>query len=231
MKNKNLIFNFPYLCLFILLTLLIQCHDDELTNEVVDKDGNVYKTIKIGEQTWIAENLKTITYRNGDPIPLIKDNLKWHSQINGACCYYNNDSILGKDYGVLYNYYAIQDPRNIAPQGYHVATDEDWTKLSNFIGGLSTAGGKLKEIGFVHWLTPNSGATNEIGFNCRGGGYRDISGSFAGLGMFCAFWNGTEFVAGQAINRIIYSNDTQMTREISNLGINGAGGYVRIVKD
>ena len=138
---------------------------------VVDIDGNVYNTVTIGTQVWMVENLKTTKYRNGDAIPNVTGNASWVALSTGAYCWYNNDAATYKaTYGALYNWYAVGDSRNIAPSGWHVATDSEWTTLSTFLGGESIAGDKLKEIGTSHWLSPNTGATNSNGFTAFPGG-------------------------------------------------------------
>jgi uncharacterized protein (TIGR02145 family) len=138
------------------------------TNTVKDMDGNVYKTVKIGNQNWMAENLRTTKYRNGDPIPLITDAGAWSNLSSGA---YQGPFFADKlEYGNFYNWFAVSDPRNIAPEGWHVATDADYTELATFLGGNGVAGGKLKETGTTHWEAPNTDATNETGFSALGAG-------------------------------------------------------------
>jgi uncharacterized protein (TIGR02145 family) len=143
---------------------------DVETNTVTDIDGNIYHTVTIGTQVWMVENLKTTKYRNGDPIPNVTGNA-WAALTTGAYCWYNNDAATYKaTYGALYNWYAVADSRNIAPTGWHVPTDAEWTTLTTFLGGESVAGGKLKETGTNHWTSPNTGATNETGFTALPGG-------------------------------------------------------------
>ena len=160
---------------------------------VTDIDGNLYKSIKIGNQIWMAENLKTIHYRNGDPISNITDDNAWASSSSGAYCWYNND-LANKDiYGALYNGYAVKDSRNIAPVGWHVATLDEWNTLINYLGGVSVAGGKMKETGTAHWDSPNSDATNESGFNALPGGCRAKStGAFQNKGIIGFYRTSTE---------------------------------------
>lgn len=155
---------------------------------VTDIDGNVYKTVTIGTQVWMAENLKTTKYRNGDPIPNITDNTAWKKLNSGALCNFNNDANIGDKYGKLYNWYAVDDSRNIAPAGWHVPTDAEWTTLIDYLGGEKVAGGKLKEIGITHWNTPNTGATNETGFTALPGSYRSNDGRFDDIGISGMWW-------------------------------------------
>ncbi len=158
---------------------------------VTDIDGNVYHLVTIGTQVWMLENLKTTKYRNGDPIPNVTDNTSWTALQTGAYCWYNNDitTTYKATYGALYNWYAVNDSRNIAPAGWHVAKDLEWSTLITFLGGESIAGGKLKETGTTHWLSPNNWASNSGGFTALPGGSRSfMNGSFDGIGSTCVWW-------------------------------------------
>ncbi len=159
---------------------------------VSDINGNVYKTVVIGTQVWMAENLKVTRYDNGDSIPDVKDST-WVSQMSGAYCWYNNDSVKNmKTYGALYNWYAVSDPRGLAPEGWHIPSDNDWTILMNTLGGDSIAATKLKEAGKGHWLSPNSSSTNETGFTALPGGSLYDNGPFTYLGNYGYWWSSTE---------------------------------------
>ena len=120
------------------------------TCDVSDGNGNYYHTVTIGTQVWMVENLKATNYRNGDPIPNVRDNNDWMNITSDAFCDYDNDTSNAKIYGHLYNWYAVTDSRNIAPFGWHIASNEEWTELSDFLGGASIAGGELKETGTSH---------------------------------------------------------------------------------
>jgi uncharacterized protein (TIGR02145 family) len=137
--------------------------------------------VTIGTQTWTKSNLQTTTYRNGDPIPEVQDATTWDNLTTGAWCYYNHDAAIGAVYGKLYNIYAIQDPRGLAPQGWHVATYADWDTLKTYVGSNS---GLIKEAGTSHWNTPNTGATNSTGFTLLPGGYRSSGNVFVYLGNY-----------------------------------------------
>jgi uncharacterized protein (TIGR02145 family) len=179
---------------------------------VTDYDGNVYQTVTIGAQEWMAENLKVTHYRNGDPIPNATDSMTWVGLTAGAYCNYDNDEGLVATYGRLYNWYAVDDSRNIAPEGWHVPTDADWKQLEMYLG-MSQAeadstgwrgtdeGGKLKETGTTHWQSPNTGATNESGFSALPGGFRLYNGAFDGMGRYAPFWCSTEGDAGGGMYR------------------------------
>jgi uncharacterized protein (TIGR02145 family) len=158
----------------------------QYSNEVTvttNSSSNNLCEVTIGSQIWSCENLNVSTYRNGDPIPEVTDPVAWTSLTTGAWCYYNNDPSNGAIYGKLYNWYAVNDPRGLAPQGWHVATESDWNKLVKHIDvGADTmcqncnqstiAGGKLKEIGVTHWQSPNTGSTNSNNFSALPSGFR-----------------------------------------------------------
>jgi len=156
---------------------------------VKDIDGNSYHTVVIGSQVWMVENLKTTRYRNGDAIPNVADGTKWAGLTTGAYCNYSNDVNNGKKYGRLYNWYAVSDSRNIAPLGWHVATDAEWKTLISCLGGASAAGGKLREAGKAHWIA--SIADNKSGFTALPGGQR-VNGQFGRIGRLGQWWTSTE---------------------------------------
>ena len=195
MKFKSLFIVFLYSGILILM--IISCKKESNTNAstnpsstVTDIDGNVYHTVTIGTQVWMVENLKTTKYRNGDPIS--NDLGMWVSLVTGAYSWFNNDATNYKNpYGALYNWYAVTDSRKIAPSGWHVPSDAEWSILINYLGGESIAGGKLKETGTVHWFTPNVGATNSSGFTGLPVGYRSIFGNFNSYGDLCYWWSST----------------------------------------
>jgi uncharacterized protein (TIGR02145 family) len=156
---------------------------------VKDIDGNEYKTIVIGAQTWMAENLKTTKYNDGKSIETTATNSDWNTLTNGGFCWYNND-VKNKDtYGAIYNWYAVNTGK-LCPTGWHVATDKDWQTLSSNLGGTYLAGGLLKETGTTHWIDPNL-ATNETGFTALPGGTRNYFGSYDALGKTCYLWSST----------------------------------------
>jgi len=142
------------------------------TDSAIDLDGNVYKTVKIGAQIWLAENLKTTKYNTGIEIPMVENGSSWGSLKTGGYCWYDNDSAFyEKDYGKLYNWYTVKTG-DLCPSGWHVPSETDWFELINNLGGITLGGGKLKETGFEHWPRPNTGATNEGGYTALPGGYR-----------------------------------------------------------
>jgi uncharacterized protein (TIGR02145 family) len=161
-------------------------------NTITDVDGNIYNTIVIGTQTWMLENLKVTKYRNSDAIPNDTNSAEWITLTSGAYCNYNNDVNNSTTYGRLYNWFAVNDIRNIAPVGWHIATANDWETLINYLGGKESAGGKMKEAGLAHWISPNMDADNSSGFTALPGGNRFSDGTFGHLGQNCFFWSATE---------------------------------------
>ncbi|MFN5208535.1 MAG: FISUMP domain-containing protein, partial [Bacteroidota bacterium] len=169
---------------------------------MTDQDGNVYNTIVIGTQEWMAENLKASHYRNGDAIPVVADSATWVNTLNGATCFYDNDSAANNcPYGKLYNWYAASDVRNLCPAGWHVPTDAEWTTLTTFLGGENVAGGKMKSTGTQYWLSPNAAADNSSGFSGLPGGSRNDLGSYSLNGHFGFLWSSTETNTFDAFTR------------------------------
>jgi len=199
-----------------------------ITGTVADIDGNSYQTIKIGNQWWMAANLKVTHYRNGNAIPNITNATTWSGLTTGAYCEYNNDINNVATYGRLYNWYAVADGRNIAPMGWHVPTDAEWQTLVDYLGGDAVAGGKMKEAGTTHWLSPNTGATNESGFSGLPGGYRQQNGTYRDIGYHAYFWSSTENYSNCAWYRgLDYGNS-----EVYRYGyLEGCGFSVRCVRD
>jgi uncharacterized protein (TIGR02145 family) len=196
---------------------------------VTDIDGNVYRTVKIGTQIWMAENLKTTKYRNGDPIPNVTDNPQWISLKTGALCLYKNDEANKATYGCLYNWFAVADTRSIAPIGWHVPTDAELTILIDLLGGQVAAGGKLKEAGTAHWSGPNTGATNSSGFTALPGGSRGVSdGAFGNINSICNCWSSTANNATNAFNRYMGHNYAAAGRSYYDKKF---GYSVRCIKD
>jgi len=161
---------------------------------MTDQEGNVYKTIVIGTQEWMAENLKTSIYRNGESISNVVEAVEWWSQtITGAWCNYNNDSQYECPYGKLYNWYAVADSRNLCPTGWHVPTNIEWTILTDFAGGGNVVGGKVKSAGLQYWAAPNQSASNETGFSSIPGGARYGDPTYyGGIGIQVLYWSATE---------------------------------------
>ena len=189
---------------------------------VTDIDGNIYHTITIGTQVWMVENLKTTKYRDGTSIPNVSNNTAWSNLTTGAYSDYNNTQSISATYGRLYNWYAATDAHNIAPAGWHIPSDAEWTTLTTYLGGEYVAGGKLKETDTTHWESPNYGATNESGFTALPGGVRYNSGGFNWLYEHGYWWTSTEINSSLAwFWRLDYSgsNDERMNFYNKNAGL------------
>jgi uncharacterized protein (TIGR02145 family) len=248
MKTRNQILYFPLLMMGILLLFSISCKKDDNTpvnptngkttavfnpdlvyGTLTDIDGNEYKTIKVGDQTWMAENLRTFKYNDGTAIPNVKGNIEWAGLTTEAYCTYNNttknDSIA--TFGCLYNWYAVITGK-LAPKGWHVPTDAEWTTLINYLGGESVAGGKLKEIGTSHWVSPNTGATNESGFTALPSGTRNSNGTFQFVETNGSWWCNSEVNASNAWSRSMAFYGSSLYRDSD---IKEHGFSVRCVRD
>jgi|WetSurMetagenome_2_1015567.scaffolds.fasta_scaffold63125_4 uncharacterized protein (TIGR02145 family) len=196
---------------------------------LTDQDGNVYKTVTIGTQTWMAENLRTTMYNDGTSITNVTGVTEWGNLTTGAYCNYNNttntDTIA--TYGRLYNWYAVNTGK-LCPTGWHVPTDAEWTTLTNYLGGEDAAGGKLKETGTKHWLSPNTGATNETGFTALPGGDRGDDGAFYDIGHYGIWWSATENNTSDAWLRYMHYYSSNVTRNYYSRKL---GFSVRCVRD
>ena len=236
MKRKISILIYPLIAMGFLLMLTNGCKKDDDKNiqfnldlsygTMSDIDGNVYRTITIGTQTWMAENLKVTKYRNGNAIPNVTDGDEWYNLTTGAYCDYENTPSNSAVYGKLYNWFAVADSRNIAPTGWHVPSDTEWTTLTTFLGGEDVAGGKLKEKGTAHWLSPNEGATNETGFSALPGG-NYFGGSFIYLGSNGSWWSSTANTSDAWYRGMVYDNG-----EVYRSSSSQTNGFsVRCVRD
>jgi uncharacterized protein (TIGR02145 family) len=198
-------------------------------NFVYDVEGNKYKVIKIGTQTWMAENLKATKYQNGDAIgttdPVRDINGETAPKYQWA---YESTQSNAAIYGRLYTWYAITDSRGVCPVGWRVPTDVEWTTLAGYLGGAEVAGGSLKESGLSHWESPNTGATNISGFTALPAGYSFSSGGFSELGSTGYWWTATHDIDDLAWYRSVSYNST----EISRYNITKKYGYsVRCIKE
>lgn len=185
--------------------------------------------VTIGTQVWTSCNLNVTKYRDGSDILHVTDTATWSNLSVGAWCYYNNDPSTEATYGKLYNWYAVNDPKGLAPIGYHVPSDAEYTTLSNFLGGLAVAGGQLKETGITNWLTPNTGATNSTGFTAVPGGQRDTNGNFSSFGIINLLWTSSSIDSLHAyIRGFQYNSDDMFT---STSYVKDYGMSIRLVKD
>lgn len=194
-----------------------------------DIDGNVYRTIKIGTQTWMAENLKVTTFNDGTSIPTVQDAISWSELTTGALCDYNNAPANASLYGKLYNGYAIKTGK-LCPSGWHIPSDADWTLLIDFLNDDDSTGGLLKETGTEHWSAPNLNATNESGFTALPAGYRYENGTFNYLGINGIWWHSTDYGTNDAWQRYLNYNSGEVL-SFYFIDYKKYGFSVRCVKD
>jgi uncharacterized protein (TIGR02145 family) len=190
--------------------------------------SDTFPQIRIGTQTWMTENLNVTTFRNGDPIPEAKTVEEWKKAGENkqpAWCYYKNKSKSGIHFGKLYNWYAIHDQRNIAPLGWHIPTDEEWTLLSTYIGEKENVGIKLKS---TEVWSKNGKGTNEFGFSGLPSGYRYFNGYFYGIGNYGFWWSATEKDEYTSFSRFLYVNYVNLGSYHTN---KSEGLSVRCIKD
>lgn len=192
-----------------------------------DLDGNIYRTVQVGDQTWMAENLKVTQFNNGEPIPRIMDDSEWRNDIQGGYCFYNNEFSNKYLYGALYNWYTVNTGL-LCPSGWHIPNESEWLVLTDLLNGETEAGGKLKETGTTHWSAPNTGATNEAGLTALPGGSRDSNSEFYGIGLNSIWWSASESNVDQAFFHYL-SSDEQNIRTFE--GSQKDGCSVRCVKD
>ena len=215
------------------------CKKDKNNNLLVkDIDGNLYHTVKIGNQTWMVENLKTTHFRDNSEINLSENT--WSNITDPSYCWFFNNQAYKDTYGALYNWYAVNDPRGIAPEGWHVATYADWDTLIAYLGGdASSAGIKLKEAGNAHWtVSAGISSDNSSGFTALPGGYRRHDNSnFAQNGNYSHFWTSGEDQANGTVAyiRLDYNSNVfnYLTQPylFNNFESKSFGFSVRCVKD
>jgi len=184
---------------------------------ITDIDGNVYETVLIGEQLWMAENLKVTHYNDGDEIPTGYTDEDWFGVETGAFTIFNDDSLNVEIYGNLYNWYAVDDGRGVCPEGWHMPSDEEYTVLKDYLDGENVAGGKMKEAGLEHWNSPNTGATNESGFTGLPAGYRySSSGFYYSMGSNGSFWSSSDGSSNDAWHRELGYGSSNVSRYVNS---------------
>jgi uncharacterized protein (TIGR02145 family) len=214
---------------FILVTifafLISGCKKNEQHNS-----NSIIDSVVIGSQTWMLKNLDVATYRNGDPIPQVSDSVQWGRIKTGAWCYYKNSLSTGKVYGKLYNWYAVHDPRGLAPIGWHVASEEEWNILADYLGGAHIAGTKLKDANAAYWESfPTSVVDNSSGFSALPGGGRSGTGLFYGINKQGNWWTSSEYDTIGAVSRFLFYTISDLSGVVNDFK---KGGYsVRCVKD
>jgi uncharacterized protein (TIGR02145 family) len=193
---------------------------------VTDVDGNTYSTVELGGQCWLGENLRTKHYRNGTNIPTGLDNSTWGTPNNGAYAIYADDTVNSEAYGLLYNWWAVDNPRALCPVSWHVPSEAEWNDLVDHLGGEALAGGAMKAT--VDWAAPNTGASNGSGFTALPSGYRHYAGFYDGIGFLTYFWSSSESSIYSATILGLYHDNASAV----SVGGNKPYGFpVRCLKD
>jgi len=208
----------------VILMLLLMC----LVGDNYCQDGT---SVKIDGQEWMSANLDVSSFRNGDVIPEARSEQQWQEagrRGTPAWCYYQDDPAKGQVFGKLYNWHAVNDPRGLAPAGWHVPSAAEWQRLIDSCGGFEIAAGYLKERGTAHWQGPNAGAADKSGFSALPGGYRDDQGHFFNLGHYAAFWTASAGGRLSAWGRHMSHGDTKV---YLNEMRRGFGYSIRCIKD
>ena len=196
---------------------------------VIDIDGNSYNGVHIGTQLWTTKNLNVSKYRNGDEIPQVQNKKEWEKLTTGAWCYYENKEKNGTTYGRLYNWYAVNDSRGLAPEGYHIPSYEELLTLVANLGGEKVAGGKMKEEGTTHWYKPNKKANNTSCFTALPGGDRFSNGVFYSIGESGCWWSSSKEASDRAWRLKIYYDESYAQVNYNNLFASGFS--VRCIRD
>jgi len=198
--------------------------DDNCNGQI---DEGCIPSVTICNQVWMLKNLDVSTYRNGDPIPQVTDPAAWSALTTGAWCYYANSTANGTTYGKLYNWYAVNDPRGLAPTGWHIPNDAEWTALANCLGGAAVAGGEMKETGDAHWYN-NTYATNNSGFTALPGGY--LADMFYNITYETYFWSSTEVDQSTALARYLQFTNAGLSTDLPG-NAKYAGFSVRCIRN
>lgn len=221
--------------IILALSLIVSGPAWSQTDSILDLEGNVYKTVAIGTQWWMAENLKVSQFANGDQIPLLTNASEWAETEEGAYCYYGNRASFVDSYGNLYNWYTVEDERGVCPAGWHVATDADWITMEMFLG-MSAAeaermtawrgtdeGSKLKDESFE--------GNNSSGFTALATGYRDPAGVFKAMGTDNDYWTSTPYDNKGTIEGVLHGFLNSQPSTVRNFHVPGYGFCIRCVRD
>ncbi len=231
--------------ILVLVMGIISCSNEEskTQNQIAARPTVPIQNgeVQIGTQIWMTRNLNVTRYRNGDPIPQVTNATQWANLTTGAWCYYQNNTSNGIVYGKLYNWYVLNDPRGLAPTGWHVPTDAEWSTLINCLdpnadGGNilpNVAGGKMKATGTIQagtglWQYPNAEVTNASGFTGLPGGFRDVDGTFGDVRKFGYWWSSSEYFTMYAWYRNLNFDSSNATRSYNSMNY---GFSVRCLKD
>lgn len=203
----------------------------QASNMVTDIEGNKYKTIVAGNQEWMLENLKTTKYKDGTDIPLVEQKNVWNETTTPGYCWYDNNVENKELLGALYNWHAVNTGK-LCPSGWHVPSDEEWTQLTEFLGGIDVAGEIVKEATMKSWEAPNTKQNSDIGIKGLLGGYRYGyfwgDGNFYEKGLNGYFWTSTGYTDTHSLTRTVNSSRSKVYRSVF---VKNNGFSVRCVKD
>jgi uncharacterized protein (TIGR02145 family) len=197
------------------------------TGVVLDADGNIYHSVRIGQQTWMLENLRTTSYSDSFWIPEVIENNLWNSPDEPQFCWYQNDNSYKVPLGALYNWAAVNSGR-LCPPGWHVPSTAEWNSLFTYLGGTKVVSNKLREAGDANWMTPNTGATNSSGFTALPGSFRSTDGSFGTFGYYGYWWTSTPYGNTQAVAIKMITSRAEIYSDAVDVG---SGLSVRLIKD
>jgi uncharacterized protein (TIGR02145 family) len=230
MRKNFWFYKFLFLMMVVFFSDVISL-EAQKQNLLKDSEGNSYKTITIGDQVWMAENLRTTKFNDGTDILNETNATKWVKEMTPAFCWLDNDKDKSRVYGAMYNWHAVNTGK-LCPVGWKIPSDEDWNKLIDFLGGVEVAGGKLKENGTSKWISPNSEATNSAGFAALPAGYRYGyfwgSGIFYELGLNGYFWTSTEYTETFSWSRTLSAKNGKVYRSVFE---KNNGFSIRCIKD
>jgi uncharacterized protein (TIGR02145 family) len=223
-NNLKLIMKSKSLSITITCILIINAS----TAQIAGKDSSIYNTVKIGTQEWMTEDLNVSHFRNGDSIPEVESPDSWKvasEKGKPAWCFYQDNPIQGGNYHRLYNWYAVNDPRGLAPVGWRIPTDSEWEVIQTYLGGVNLAGDKMKSSS--GWAS-NGNGTNESGFTGFPGGFRDDEGPFKEIGKCGFWWSSSESIPNNAWSRYLYYSSGEISTANTN---KGSGYFVRCIKN
>jgi uncharacterized protein (TIGR02145 family) len=205
------------------------------TDSITDRQGNAYKIVVIGDQSWMAENLRSTQYANGDEIPHITLDTVWAKTQAGGYCYYDNNFANSLTFGNLYNWYTIHDARGVCPAGWHVPTDHEWMTLEEHLGMTVSEAGRMSA-----WRGTNEGekikvrgfgGDNSSGFSATGTGYRDPQGVYKAQGTDNDYWTSTSYLSGSIMNGVLHGFLNTKSTVVRNFHVPGYGFCVRCIMD
>jgi uncharacterized protein (TIGR02145 family) len=205
------------------------------TDSIADREGNFYQIVQIGDQWWMAENLRATLYANGDPIQYLPEALQWDTAATGAYCYYDNDTSQINSYGMLYNWYTATDERGVCPENWHVPSDMEWITLEKYLGMSTTEAARM-----TAWRGTDEGnklkaesfnGTNSSGFSALGTGYRDPAGVYKAMGTDNDYWTSTAYNNDGSTEGILHGLVDSKSTVVRNFHIPGYGFCIRCIKN